>query len=455
MRYCIITYGCQMNEADSGLMAGLLEQAGWSAVASPPEADLVVVNTCAVRQKPEQKLQTLLGQLRAQKAHRPSMVIAITGCIAQGEGERLAQRARHVDLVLGTRCFHHIVEATSRALAGDRPVILTDLSDDPSAIRCGVGEEQAAAPLRALVPIILGCTNFCSYCIVPYVRGEESSRPPGEIAAEIQGLVDRGAREVTLLGQNVLAWGRDLSSRPTFALLLERLDGIEEVWRIRFLTCHPRDVTPELADAVAHLPRVCEHIHLPIQAGTDELLREMNRGYTTDQYRRIVDALRAKVPGIAITTDIMVGFPGESEEDFEQSLALYESISFDAAFTFAYSPRPNTPAAARSDQVPRQVALERLSRLIEAQNRITLERNEREVGAVAEVLVEGPAEKGEGLLAGRTRTNKQVVFPGRHELIGSLVEVRLAEPHLWGFRAEVADGAEGRQRRLPASTRRR
>jgi len=445
VQYFIVTYGCQMNVADSGLMETLLRACGWAPSASLAEADLVILNTCSVREKPAQKVYGRLGELRAWKTSAPGRVVAVTGCMAQGEGTEIRRRAPHVDVVLGTRSFHHIVPAVERALAGDRPVVVTDLSDDPSPLRCDLAAEQAQGPLSAFVPIILGCSNWCSYCIVPSVRGRERSRPVSHVMAEVRSLAQRGTREVTLLGQNVLAYGRDLSDRPDFPYLLMVLADTEGLWRIRFTTCHPRDVDWRLIQRM-RLSRqrepagegppysaVCEHIHLPIQAGTDKLLREMNRGYTTDGYRRVVEQLRAGIPGLAITTDIMVGFPGETEQDFESSLKVYEQIRFDAAFTFAYSPRPGTRAAQRDDQVPREVRLRRLQHLIALQNGITLERNQESVGSVAEVLVQGPAEKGEGLVAGRGRSNKLVVFPGERRLAGSLVRVKLTQAHLWGF----------------------
>jgi len=445
-RYHIITFGCQMNAADSDVMASLLDRAGWVATSDASDAELVVLNTCSVREKPEHKADSLLGELRELKEQQPQLAIVVTGCMAQKEGEALVKRSRWVDAVLGTRCFHHIVDVAERVRRGERPVVITDLEDDPSKVRCGPLAEERKAPLKAFVPIILGCTNFCSYCIVPYVRGAEASRSLNEILDEIKGLVARGTREVTLLGQNVLAWGRDLAdsgcegnAATAFPGLLRRLQGVEGLWRARFMTSHPRDVTDELVAVIADAGTVCEHIHLPIQAGTDTLLHEMNRGYTVDQYRAIVDQLRVKMPGISITTDMMVGFPGETDEDFERSLKVYEKIEFDAAFMFAFSPRPGTPAAERTDQVPKKVRAERLNRLIEMQNRITVERNRREVGKVAEVLVDGRASKGPGLLEGKTRTNKHVVFPGDRELIGTLANVKLTEANLWGFRGEVAD----------------
>jgi tRNA-2-methylthio-N6-dimethylallyladenosine synthase len=439
VQYTIITYGCQMNEADSRLIAAVLDRAGWQESPGDQHADLVVINTCSVREKPEQKVRSLLGTLRQRKLDRPHLLIAVVGCMAQREGLRLARRSPHVDVVLGTRCSHRLVEALDRALAGEHPVVITDLAADAAAVRCEVEEAAGEpAPLRAFVPIILGCTNFCAYCIVPFVRGRETSRPPEEVQREVESLASRGTREVTLLGQNVLAYGRDLRERTTFPDLLARLNEVPGLWRLRFTTCHPRDADWDLINSMVNLPKVCEHIHLPIQAGTDRLLSEMNRGYTVDDYQRVVERLRASVPGIAITTDIMVGFPGETDEDYEESLRLYARLRFDAAFTFAYSIRPGTRAADRPDQVPQDVKIARLNRLIQMQNRITREINAAEVGRVVEVLVDGPAEKGEGLLAGKARSNKQVVFPGPLHLTASTIPVRLTSSDLWGFHGELA-----------------
>ena len=435
MHYFIITYGCQMNEADSDLMAETLRRAGWQQAACQEDADLIVLNTCSVRERPEHKVYSTLGELRPWKESNPSALLAVAGCMAQRAGEEIRRRCDLVDIVMGTRWFHHVDQLVARARAGERPIIALDLNEDPSAARCTAAETDSPAPLRAFVPIIRGCTNFCTYCIVPHVRGPEISRPPEDILREVTSLTARGAREVTLLGQNVLAYGRDLSDGATFPQLLHQLHQIEDLWRIRFTTSHPRDVTEDLIDTMAALPKVCEHTHLPIQAGSDKILREMGRGYTTERYLETVAALRSRIPGLALTTDMMVGFPGETEDEFDESLRLYERIRFDSAFMFAYSPRPGTSAAERADQVPKQVRLERLGRLIELQNRITIARNEEGVGEDAEVLVDGPAHHGEGLLAGRVRNHKQVIFPGDPTLGGSLVTVRLTEAHLWGFMA--------------------
>jgi tRNA-2-methylthio-N6-dimethylallyladenosine synthase len=435
MQYTIITFGCQMNEADSRLLAAVLDHAGWEEVDAPQESDLVIINTCSVREKPEHKVYSLLGEFRELRPLRAGAHLVVVGCMAQREGKRLLSRAPNVNAVLGTRCFHHIVEVVDRLRAGERRLLLTDLEDDPAAVRCGLA--SATAPLTAFVPVILGCTNFCSYCIVPYVRGRETSRPIAEIVQEVRGLVRAGTREVTLLGQNVLAYGKDLRERATFYELLRQLNDLDGLLRIRFTTCHPRDVDDDLIRAFVELPKVCRHLHLPIQAGTDALLLEMRRGYTVAEYVAVIDRLRQAVPDLGLTTDMMVGFPGETEEDFEASLRLYERLRFEAAFTFAYSIRPGTVAAERTDQVPKQVKLARLERLITMQNDITLERNAAEVGQLAEVLVEGPAPRGEGLLGGKTPQHKQVVSPGDLSLTGQLVQVRLTESRLWGFMGET------------------
>jgi tRNA-2-methylthio-N6-dimethylallyladenosine synthase len=440
VKYSIVTYGCQMNEADSELVAEVLDRAGWEQAISREEADLLVLNTCSVREKPEQKVRSLLGELRRWKRAQSDRVIAVMGCMAQREGNHILEHAPHVDLVVGTRWFHRMDELVQRARSGEAPMVRLDMDEDPSAARCPEATKTSPAALRAFVPIVRGCSDFCSYCIVPSVRGAETSRPAEAVADEVRDSVLRGTREVTLLGQNVLSYGKDLAEQPTFSDLLRLLADIPELWRIRFTTCHPRDVNGALVSAMADVKAVCEHIHLPVQAGADRLLQDMNRGYTTRQYLGVVEELRSHVPGIAITTDIMVGFPGETEEEFERSLDFYRHIGFDSAFTFAYSPRPGTAAARRHDEIPREIRLARLQRLIAVQNEITTNRNRAAIGEETEVLVDGPAPRGEGLLAGRTRTNKQVIFPGEADLRGRLAQVHLSDAHLWGFRGRVVGG---------------
>jgi tRNA-2-methylthio-N6-dimethylallyladenosine synthase len=426
-----------MNVADSDLMASLLDHDGWQSTGQLEEADLIIINTCSVRARPEQKVLSLLGELRPWKQERAGRVLAVAGCMAQRAASELLRRNPHLDIVMGTRAFHQLPEFVTHARAGVRPVVALDLDEDPSQLLNEQVRASGPAPLRAFVPIIRGCSNFCSYCIVPYVRGPETSRSPNEILQEVAALVARGAREVTFLGQNVLAYGKDRNEPEAFIELLHATSAIDGLWRIRYLTCHPRDVSDGLITAMRDLPKVCNHIHLPLQAGTDSLLTAMGRGYTLTHYLRVLEELRGKVSGLALTTDLMVGFPGETEAEFEESLRLYERLRFDAAFTFAFSPRPGTKAATADHQVPRRVSIARLERVIELQNRISLELNQAAVGEIREVLVDGPAERGEGLLAGRARDNKQVIFPGAVDLIGTLVLIRLIEAHLWGFTGEL------------------
>ncbi|MCK4449684.1 MAG: MiaB/RimO family radical SAM methylthiotransferase, partial [Anaerolineae bacterium] len=290
-------------------------------------------------------------------------------------------------------------------------------------------------PISCYVPIIEGCNHFCTYCIVRLRRGRERSRPVDEIMEETECSVKHGAREVTLLGQNADAYGHDLPGQPDLADVLTAAHGIEDLWRIRFLTSHPADMKERIIDAVASLPKVCEHIEIPVQSGDDAVLKRMVRGYIVDQYRRLVAKIRERIPGVSLATDVIVGFPGETEEQFANTCRLLEEIRFDTVHVAAYSPRPGTAAAAREDQIPRDIRLARLHKLIDLQNGITLACNRAGVGEEAEVLVDGPAQRGDGLLAGRARNNKQVIFPGDPTLAGSLATVRLTEAHLWGFMA--------------------
>jgi len=432
LRYFIQTYGCQMNEADSEAMARLLEGAGYEAAAGAEEASVIILNTCCVREKPEQKVYSRLGELRPLKERCPEALIIVAGCLAQKEGTALFQRAPHVDMVVGTRQFHHLEKFLHSCHAGKR-ICALGLEDDPSVGRQG----EWKANLKAFVPIILGCNNHCTYCIVPSVRGREKSRPAQEIKREVEALAAGGCKEITLLGQNVLAYGRDLPGGGDLAALLEMLNEVEGIQRIRFTTAHPRDVNERLLEAVADLPRVCEHFHLPIQAGHDRLLRAMGRGYSAAYYLAMTEKIRVKMPEAAITTDIMVGFPGETEAEFAASLELYRRIGFDQAFTFAFSPRPGTPAAAMEKQVPQSLRQARLARLIELTKDCALSINSTWVGREEEVLVEGVSEKDSSRLAGRLRNNKLVVFPGTRDLVGRFASVRLTRAHPWGFTGEL------------------
>lgn len=449
--YAIMTWGCQMNEEDSEQMALYLEQMGYAPVDDPAQADVVLLNTCSVRQKPEEKVYSKLGELRALKAQRPDMIIGVCGCMAQVESAQIKRRAPFVDMVVGTGNIAAIPNLI-RSLR-EREHLNTRTAEHPTLMALDLPHRKGAVvtdvPLRNLlrkpklkahVPIMYGCDKFCTFCIVPLTRGRERSRPPEEILREIEGLARAGTKEVTLLGQTVNSYGKNLAGgKVSFARLLEQISQIRGIQRIRFTAPYPRDFTDELIEAIAQLPKVCEHVHLPLQVADDELLQRMHRGYTVARYREIVERLRAAVPGIAITTDLMLGFPGETDEQFWNTMRFVEEVRFDAAFMFAYSLRPGTKAAAMAEQVPHAVKIARLSRLIELQNRITVEINRAQVGQVFEVLVESRSQKDPTKLTGLTRTFKTVHFPGDARLIGKLVNVRAVEGHLTGFMGEVVD----------------
>ncbi|MGQ9755273.1 MAG: tRNA (N6-isopentenyl adenosine(37)-C2)-methylthiotransferase MiaB [Desulfotomaculales bacterium] len=429
MKYHIVSYGCQMNDYDSELMAGLLEEAGYERVDEPGKADVIVINTCCVRETAERKVWGFLGTLKRLKRRKPETVIAVTGCLPQQDGaaEHIRRRFPHVDLVMGTHNRHELPRLVDEARAAREP--LCAVWQEAGEVIEGLPVHRESK-LSAWVPIMFGCDNFCTYCVVPYVRGRERSRRPEDIVREVEALVAQGYREVTLLGQNVNSYGRGLEPPTDFASLLERLDRIEGLWRIWYTTSHPRDFTQRLIEVIANSEKVCEHFHLPVQAGSNRILRRMHRGYTREDYLRLVDGIRAAVPGASITTDIMVGFPGETDVDFQDTLDLVRRVQFDQAFTFVYNPRKGTPAARMPDQVPAEVKSRRIQELIAVQREISLAKNRAEQGKVHEVLVKGPSETDPGRLAGRTRTNKTVVFEGAPVHIGTLVPVEIIEGKL-------------------------
>lgn len=460
--YHIITWGCQMNEEDSEQMSLYLERMGYQSVDDAADAEVVLLNTCSVRAKPEEKVWSELGRLRDLKRDRPDMIIGVCGCMAQVESVEIKRRAPHVDMVIGTANIAAIPELIAKAKRGEATdvptlpksgsknfVALTALTLPPrkGAVVTDVPQRatERRPKLKAHVPIMYGCDKFCTFCIVPFTRGRERSRPTTEILAEIETLALGGTKEVTLLGQTVNSYGKNLAEgRVPFCDLLEQINRVRGLARIRFTSPYPRDFTDDLIEAIGRLDKVCEHVHLPLQVADDDLLAEMHRGYTVERFLEIVDKLRSQVPGIAITTDIMLGYPGETEAQVENTLRAVEEIRFDSAFMFAYSPRPGTKAAEREDQVPQDVKIERLKRLVELQNRITVEINKAQVGQTFEVLVEGRSPKDRAKLTGLTRTLKTVNFPAPEggtrpadSLIGKLVNVRAIEDHLWGFTGEL------------------
>jgi len=440
--YTIFTWGCQMNEEDTEQLGLQLEAMGYRPVSDPAEAKVVLLNTCSVRLKPEEKVYSKLGELAAIKERRPDLVVGVCGCMAQVQSAEIRRRAPYVDLIIGTGAIGKLPQLLKAVQSGEAPGTIAAL-DLPARKGSRVADVPARSILRkpklkAHVPVMYGCDKFCTFCIVPFTRGRERSRPPEEILAEIQFLARSGTKEVTLLGQTVNSYGRNLpGQRMTFARLLQRISEIRGIRRIRFTSPYPRDFTPELIDAMASLPPVCHHVHLPVQAGDDEILAAMHRGYTVAEYRKIVEQLRRAMPDIAITTDLMVGFPGETEEQFLRTMSLVEEVRFDGAFMFAFSPRPGTKAAAMPNQVPHDVKVDRLNRLIARVNAIVVEKHQSLLERVFEVLVEGPSPRDPALLTGRTSCFRTMVFPGSQDLVGKLVEVRAKEAHLWGFKGEV------------------
>jgi tRNA-2-methylthio-N6-dimethylallyladenosine synthase len=393
-----------------------------------------------VRAKPEQKVYSKLGELREWKLQHPEKIIGVCGCMAQKEATQILRRAPHVDLVVGTGQIDRVPALVQRIREERRSLIATELPerkdrDDKATPRRIVG--GLMPKLKSFVSIMYGCDKFCAFCIVPITRGKERSRSSDEIILEIERLASRGTKEVTLLGQTVNSYGKFLDDGCTFAQLLTRINAIEGIERIRFTSPYPKDFKDDVIEAIATLPKVCPQIHLPIQVADDELLGRMRRGYTLEQYQTIVTKLRAAVPDLALTTDIMLGFPGETDQQFRNTLQFVKETRYDSAFMFAYSPREGTKAAVLDDQIPQAVKLERLEELIALQNRITCEIHERQVGRVMSVLVEGRSSKDPNKWSGLTRQGKTMNFPAGRELTGEIVNVRSMEPHLWGFAGEL------------------
>ncbi|MDI3299069.1 MAG: tRNA (N6-isopentenyl adenosine(37)-C2)-methylthiotransferase MiaB [Bacillota bacterium] len=436
-RYYIRTWGCQMNERDSEVLAGQLEAMGYEPAERPEEADVVLLNTCTIRDNADQKQLGELGRLKPLKTANPRMLLGVAGCMAQVPEavERIRRQAPFVDLVFGTHNLHKLPELIEKARRSDEMVV------DVWQYAQGVQEHlpsRRSGGVRAWVNIIYGCDKYCTYCIVPYTRGRERSRRPEEILAEIRALVAQGYREITLLGQNVNSYGHDLPERYDFADLLRDVDRLPGIGWVRYMTSHPRDFTPRLIETLAETEHVCEHVHLPVQSGSDAVLKRMNRKYTVAQYLETVDRIRERIPGATLTTDIIVGFPGESEEDFEATLELVRRVRYDNAFTFVYSPRAGTVATRwlADDPTTEEEKHRRLERLNEVVYAIAREKNEALVGREFEVLVEGPSRKDPSVFTARTRGNKLVLVPGERVRAGEWARVRITRAHTWTLEAE-------------------
>jgi tRNA-2-methylthio-N6-dimethylallyladenosine synthase len=424
-----------MNKSDSEHMLGLLDEIGYKETTDKKAANLLLLNTCAIREGAEDKVYSYLGFWKELKDNNPGTLIAVGGCVAQDAGQAMLKRAPYVDIVFGTHNLHRLPDLVLQAKKTKAPVVevyqeLPDEIPEVPVIR--------QSDISAWVSIIYGCDYNCTYCIVPYVRGREKSRAPATIAREVHELAASGYREVTLLGQNVTAYGHDLDPKIHLGDLIRSLGTADGIERIRFLTGHPRDLQSEIIDAVAEVDKACEYFHVPIQAGDTRTLRRMARGYNVDFYRRLIEQIRSKIPDAAITTDLIVGFPGETQDEFLNTVRLVEEIGFDACNTAAYSPRNHTPAANWEDQVPKEEKNERLRYLNTVVSEVSHRCNMRYLGQSVEVLVEGRSARAANRLSGRTRSNKIVNFEGEEHLIGKLVDVTVEAANPWALRGSLA-----------------
>ncbi|MBI5446902.1 MAG: tRNA (N6-isopentenyl adenosine(37)-C2)-methylthiotransferase MiaB [Deltaproteobacteria bacterium] len=441
-----------MNDHDSVVLSSILEHAGHYPARSAAEADLILLNTCAIREKAAQKVYSQLGRYKVLKQRRPELILGVGGCLAQSDGRKVLSRAPYVDLVFGTQTVGEVPELVEKVRTKRRRVVSVGLAEDPDRIESFYAHTRPNG-LKTYVTVMQGCDNFCAYCIVPHVRGRDISRPAGELVREVERLAGGGVREVTLLGQNVNSYGR--GGEVDFAGLVRRVAGVEGIRRIRFTTSHPKDLSDELMGLFGDEPKLMPHIHLPLQSGSDRILSAMNRRYTLAHYVGLVDRLREVRPGIAVTSDMIVGFPGEREEDFRATLEAMERVIFDGLFSFKFSPRPGTAAAGLPDTVPEPEKEERLARLQSLQNEHALRRNRQWVGSVRRVLVEGrskeadrPARRNGGgvQLTGRTPENKIANFAGDQSLLGVEVPVRISAASLHSLAGERADARpEGRE----------
>ena len=427
-QYCLITYGCQMNSSDSERYAGQLEELGYTMTEDAELADVILMNTCCVRETAEDKVLGKIGEFKHLKARNNDLIIAVTGCMAQEWQERLFKRAPHLDLVIGTHNIHKLIDLIKEREEKRGHALATDMD----------GNVFYDIPTRrfqkffAWVPIMNGCNKFCTYCIVPYVRGREVSRPLEEIVEEVRNLADGGYKEITLLGQNVNSYGLDFKDGTDFSALLYAVEEIDGIERVRYMTSHPKDMTFAMVDAIAQCSKVVTHLHLPVQSGSTELLKKMNRGYSAEHYLELIEYVREKIPDVVLTTDLIVGFPGETEGMFQDTLKLLKKVRYDMAYTFIYSPRTGTPAATMGNQVPQEVKSDRLRRLMAMQNEISLACNKEMEGRDYEVIVEGPTKNDENHWFGRTSGNKMIIWENDGALaVGDTVPVHVDKGQTW------------------------
>lgn len=437
-KMCFLTFGCQMSFNDAELIAGLLDEVGFVKEEEAEKADIVILNTCSVRESAENRVMGQLGRLKHFKEQNPEMIIAFGGCMAQRPQiiEKIEKSYRQVDILFGTHKIDDFLPMVWQAL--EYKVKIKEVAETNELPLEGLPKLR---PLKheAMVSITYGCNNFCTYCIVPYVRGRERSRNQKDILTEIKALVADGVKEVTLLGQNVNSYGKGLEPQTNFANLLEEAAHIEGLKRIRFMTSHPRDVSDSLIEVFARYDNICKHFHLPIQSGSNTILKAMNRGYTKEQYLELAQKIKRSVPDVAFTTDIIVGFPGEREEDFLQTLDIVEKIGFDSAYTFIYSRRSNTPAAEMAEQIPYKIKQERIKRLMDLQGDIGAKINLSLEGRVLEVLVEGKSKTDENMYTGRSDGYKLVHFPAAQDLTGRIVKVLIEKGSSWHLKGKLID----------------
>jgi tRNA-2-methylthio-N6-dimethylallyladenosine synthase len=434
-KYLIRTHGCQMNEHDTEIMAGMLEEMGYKPTHELEEADFVLYNTCAVRENAEDKVFGHIGTLKPMKAKNPNLMIGLCGCMAQEEvvRKKIREKYPHVDLVFGTHNVHMLPELLEQAQHTKETIFeVWDAADATIENLPKIRKDK----IRAWVNIQYGCNKFCTYCIVPFTRGEERSRLPEDVLAEVRGLVAEGYQEVTLLGQNVNDYGLDLGN-VDFADLLDQVAKVEGLKRIRFTTSNPWNFTDKLIDVIARHDNICKHIHLPAQSGNSQVLRRMKRGYTREEYLALVNRIKAKIPHVALTTDIIVGFPGETEEQFQDTISLLETVRYDGAYTFIYSPREGTPATRLPDNVTEQEKKDRLQRLNRVQDRITFESSLRYKDQVVEILIEGESKNNPEVLQGRTDTNKLVHIRADKSLIGKFAYAKITDVKTWYLIGEL------------------
>ena len=421
----IQTYGCQMNQYDSERIAQVMSRKDYVQTDRIDAADLILLNTCSVRDKAEQKVYSALGSWKEFKEYRDGVIIGVGGCVAQQEGDKLLKRVPHLDLVFGTHNIHKLPELIDQVEASRaRPVEVT-FYRDPAYMEDLDGRTQVHGA-KAFVTIMQGCNKVCSFCIVPHVRGREVSRPSGKIVAEVESLVAQGVKEIMLLGQNVNSYGKLSTGEISFAELLCRVDAVTGVERIRFTTSHPQDLSPELVEAFARCEHLCEHLHLPVQSGSDSVLARMRRGYTIGEYLQRIDRLRDRCPEVALSTDIIVGFPGETDAEFEKTLELLQSLEYDEIFSFMYSPRPQTVSAKiYEDDIAEEIKKARLKEVQTLQQGISLAKNRQRIGSLDEILVDGPSKLKNGQVMGRTRTNRIVNVAAPQGLVGQMIAVRI------------------------------